>query len=536
MFVSEYCAMSPKKVFVREATGLVKEISTTSYALFAMSIGAMPFAYYVLASLWPLLGGSIVIGGLLGVIMIVVNMIIYWAFITIMPRSGGEYVFVSRTLSPFIGFVGNMAIQTLPVILVGVAMSTIQTASLSQLFGYLAVVNHDQNLLNLTVVITTLPWSFILPILEIILVGLVSLFSLRLFLKAQLIMFLLMMAGMISLIGVLVTLTPTSFASSFNNFVGSYTGNQSDYYQGIIASAAKDGWTVPDINSVNLSLLWLPLFGTIGYFSWQAQMAGELRNPRKTALYGSVGGVLFYFAFLLAAMGLLVNAVGWDFLSSINFLLYNNPGEYSLPAIPYADLLVAITTNPIVASFIIISGIFATFWNCCAIYLVYSRGLFAYSFDGILPKWFAEVSSRTHGPAHAVLTAIIISIVFNIIASIPLTATTFYTFITVYAWVGALLPTIPVAISAIFLYKLRPNLYAMSPLKREALTVLGVLDIILPAVTAYYALTVPTYGANSPFAIELCIGYIVIIALIFIVARIWRGPDLALVWKEIPPE
>ncbi len=92
-------------VFTRASSGLVRQVSTSDtvyYGAMAITIAYMVF----IVTAWPSYPGSsmelatllVVIGGsLLGVV--------YALFASVYPRSGGEYVFLSRVVHPSVGFV-----------------------------------------------------------------------------------------------------------------------------------------------------------------------------------------------------------------------------------------------------------------------------------------------------------------------------------------------------------------------------------------------------------------------------------------------
>ena len=51
--------------------------------------------------------GSYLLGGIIGTIGAVFVALVYGSFMAAMPRSGGEYVFLSRTMHPLLGYVIN---------------------------------------------------------------------------------------------------------------------------------------------------------------------------------------------------------------------------------------------------------------------------------------------------------------------------------------------------------------------------------------------------------------------------------------------
>ena len=104
--------MSDKKsgVFVREATGLVKQVSlldAISINISDMSAGAALAVVGFTTILLPSMSGvNIVIASLLAFTILIPQFIVYTMMTQRMPRTGGDYVWVSRTLG---GFAGNVS-------------------------------------------------------------------------------------------------------------------------------------------------------------------------------------------------------------------------------------------------------------------------------------------------------------------------------------------------------------------------------------------------------------------------------------------
>jgi len=97
------------EVFVRKSSGLVREVGLIGGALFNFSNTA-PFLaagqmlpYFII---WAN-GGNLILGLLIGTIAGMLMNSVYAHFTSAMPRSGGEYMFLGRTLSPTLGFLVN---------------------------------------------------------------------------------------------------------------------------------------------------------------------------------------------------------------------------------------------------------------------------------------------------------------------------------------------------------------------------------------------------------------------------------------------
>lgn len=119
------------KTFVREATGLVREIS--GFRAFVLNLmfttaGAMLIFLVIGQGLFP--GAYLPVSCLLGLIPALVVAYMYAQFSAAFPRSGGDYVFVGRVLHPSIGFMVNFVMTIINISSIGVEAVWITTMAL----------------------------------------------------------------------------------------------------------------------------------------------------------------------------------------------------------------------------------------------------------------------------------------------------------------------------------------------------------------------------------------------------------------------
>ena len=102
-----------KPFYTRQATGLVRDISLWSAV--ALNVSFMGIAYVALA------GTTIPFGfpganpawvAVICAVLSVFPILLYGLFLTAMPRTGGDYVYVSRVLHPWAGFAANFNITS----------------------------------------------------------------------------------------------------------------------------------------------------------------------------------------------------------------------------------------------------------------------------------------------------------------------------------------------------------------------------------------------------------------------------------------
>ena len=116
---------SSSGLFVRQASGLVRDVSMTNALFFNISafVGTAigwAVAFYAFYPEWQALGISAFawMAILTGVACYFLGMIIA-SLTTAMPRSGGDYVFTSRIISPFWGWIESWTLVGSAVTIIG---------------------------------------------------------------------------------------------------------------------------------------------------------------------------------------------------------------------------------------------------------------------------------------------------------------------------------------------------------------------------------------------------------------------------------
>ena len=97
------------QVFARKATGLRREASTADVFIYNtnnQNIGiGVAFVVLLVPALYA--GGSMVVATILAGLLALPMACVYAYFAAAMPRSGGDYIYIGRTLHPFLGFLAS---------------------------------------------------------------------------------------------------------------------------------------------------------------------------------------------------------------------------------------------------------------------------------------------------------------------------------------------------------------------------------------------------------------------------------------------
>ena len=101
-----------RNLFVRNATGLVRELNAFDAFNLVFSAVLIPVGITEVMAFTPIFWphANMLLSFLLATPLVATCGLVYLYFTVIMPRSGGDYVWVSRTVSPFLGFFVNFSV------------------------------------------------------------------------------------------------------------------------------------------------------------------------------------------------------------------------------------------------------------------------------------------------------------------------------------------------------------------------------------------------------------------------------------------
>ena len=300
---------SQGNMFLRNATGLLREVSVLDAFImntFGMNIavGAV-FLFLQAPANFP--QGNMLVAVIIGTLLMAFTLLwVYSTFAAAMPRSGGDYVFVSRTLHPFLGWllgwsqgmwliffwIGFNAWFALTFAL-PVALSTIGAAT-----GQNGWIDLSSNLLASFPIlgITTQWWVIIIGLL--INVGFAALLILggQSFWRWQKVFFL-FAGGSVVLAFLLLLFDGGNIQHAWNTFASQHKGLT---FNQVIPTAVKNGYALPGGFSLSDTLLMLPwVFFVVGYAQGSAQIGGEVKRASRNQYLAMVGGVLVNGAMLV---------------------------------------------------------------------------------------------------------------------------------------------------------------------------------------------------------------------------------------------
>lgn len=535
------------RVFVRDATGLVREFSLVDTTF--MSLGLYAVMYILIwgltVAMYAFPGFDFVLTTTVATVLTAFWALTYGLLGAIMPRAGGDYVWVSRALHPALAFTNNFPFVVVVLATfwgIGVVTWGALTFALSAYLDIFGRIVANPSISALSAAVSSGWLAFILAIIiTLINVG-INILPRGKFSIVIKVLFLASMLVYVAPIVGFVTTSHEQYVSMFNDFATRYYGGGVSY-QGIIDLAKSNGWTVPSYSIVN-SLLAIPV-GMLGYsaFQYVTYASGEVKRAEKNLTYSMILGLVIGLIATVILWVVMVNTVGYNFMAAAAFLAWN--GKYPLPTYsvtPFA-FAVPIFPDPIVTSVTFMSFFVQVGFFCVTpTMLATSRNLFAWSFDRVGPEWLSSINERTHRPLKAltVLTLLVVA-GLAVTAFVPWLTTIFN-----LLWMVFVNGMIVALTAVVFPYTRKDIFDAAPPHARRRiagvplLTIVGVLTFIAMLVSAVACFMNPaTSGPTQPSAFAFGVSLYVIGFVWYCVAK-WRrakeGIDLSMVFREIPPE
>lgn len=521
--------------YVRQATGLVREIGLSSNVVINISAMSIPLALLVATQgTYAFPGANLPLVVVLTVALCIIPTLMYGWLGTTMPRSGGDYVFISRIINPIIGFAANFNITTWYVLFMAQFAALIAPLGIGAALTTIGVSTHNQALVTAAASVSTHNWEFGIGLATLVLSAVLMSLKVTSWTRIVVVLFALSIVGVV----IAAILTAIHGRGDFQVNLARFGG----HYASMISAAHKAGYQGGGF-SLGHTFSATPLaFATFGYAFSSVYAAGEIRAPRRTMMRAfllslGIAGLVVLILFLLAA-----RTFGQDFLGSATYLSNVAPKSYPLATPPFYFLFVAMLTHSsILIAIMGISFVLAFFVVFPITFLIASRNLFAWSFDRILPSKVAEVNDRTHSPVIA--NAIILIVAALFMAFVVYGPSAFLTLVYT-AGAAELLTFVVVAVAATVFPWRRRELYRGSPAARTwfrvpAITVVGVLSVAIYIYFLVPLLTNSTLGANAtPGIVAMIIVVILpfaIYAISYLVNR-RRGVDLGIAFRELPPE
>ena len=202
--------------------------------------------------------------------------------------------------------------------------------------------------------------------------------------------------------------TPNSnFVHTINSFSAPYT-HTSDTYGATIAAGAKAGLLYPSAHGYSFkATLGAMAVGTslFMFYYWGIFMAGEMKGAarRSRQLTTMMGAGYVQGLVVIIAAFVFIHTAGYNFFAAAN------SGDYGVPVSPYYNFFASVVSgSPFLSIVMSLSFLGFLFPGLYINSSMVQRSLFAWSFDGIVPRRLSSVNERTRTPVVAIATVAVL--------------------------------------------------------------------------------------------------------------------------------
>ncbi|MEM3626696.1 MAG: APC family permease [Candidatus Bathyarchaeia archaeon] len=521
-----------KEVYVRRASGLIRNIS----ALDAMVLNIMVmaptaiFVYGVWASaIYP--GVDLPMTALLAIPLSIIVGLFYAVYSAAMPRSGGDYVWISRTLHPSIGFMCNFFLF---IVLLSVAGSYVPWFTQ----WALAPILEANGFVEAAALVSSTEFTFAFAVLFYLVCAAIISRGAKASSAALWTFFILVLAGFVVYVVTMFSVGSSGFAANFNAQSGMN-------YNATMEAAKAAGF--PGEFTITATLLGLS-FTYINFLGFNSTIyvAGEMKDVQKSQFIAIIGAVIVFG--LISWLGYLATYVGMgsNFVGAISYLAAIGDPAYTLTGAgfssgPFFPLLFRYATNTAIYSFYLFTWSMMILGAILTYIMLSVRFIFAWSFDRVLPTALSKVDSRYNSPYVALIFVTVVAIILQ--AAWLWTPLLSYFAYVVFGW---MIMQIIAAISAIAFPHARKDIFEKAPGIVKAkigplrwLDVLAVLSIIIAIWLGYASISPAMVGTINPAILAFTFALYIMGLVIYFISSLYHrktGIPLELSFKEIPPE
>jgi basic amino acid/polyamine antiporter, APA family len=513
-------------VFERKATGLVREagtLDTLIYNINFVSLGLMAaFVFLFSTAFYP--GANLYLTAILTFLLVIPTSLVFAFFAAAMPRSGADYVYVSRTLHPALGMMSSWNNTVWWFIYGGVPSAFFAQFGLAPLFSTVGQMAGISWMQSLGTWFASDVGTFVTG--AALIVTLVAIFSrsLKLYFRIQNTLFFLSLISFV-LIGIIWAVSSKAeIMAQLGQGLGQAT------LRGLGQAAAEAGFA----GGGAFSLKWTILAGTWVYINLvfnqsSAYIGGEVKRASRLQLWSMPIAATLSIAVLLVLLLLGDRALGLDTIGQLA----------ASQGLVFTQIAAFASGSVIIAALILGAFVFQSYTWLPGQITNASRNFLAYSIDGLMPRALGNVHARYHTPVNALV----------LVGAGSVAALAAFVWVDVFATLvgifGFILGFIVVSVAAIvFPYRQRA-MFESSPVNRRfaglpVMTIVGVLSVIALAIMAWAFLTDPSAGLNGhPVLIWMNVGIFLSGLVIYYIAKAVqrsRGVDISRRFAEIPIE
>jgi len=544
--------MTEQGIFVRKASGLIRRVSP--FQALSYSFQAPALLLVAIYMIWGtiLYPGANYLVGSWAVVVIYPSVLIYVLLAIAMPRSGGEYLYVSRSLGPGWGLFTSWQMTINSFIWPGLLTQFAVYYGVPPLLMAVGNATGDLALRDLAVAISdpanpAYIWMFIMGFIFLVFSNLVHYLGVQWVARVSVVAFFAIIIEFIVWALIFGTSNPATFMANVESNLG--ISFQKDVVEVATSTPGFVGGTV----------LSMSIFAGAIYVSqntlastFPANFCGEIKSVAKSQSLAQVGSIAMYAILYTVAAALIYNGIGLENYQAISQLTtigaaapYYSRASELFGTFPSFYLLGMFATDnvylPIVSS---VLYIVAMFCSVAALPMGASRNVFAYSIDGIFPGFLSKVDRRGSPWILCLISAIMgFFTLYLALYTLYLQMIAYSTAIWFLGWVvlgiGAI--AFPYAKGSRGIYEKAPPIVRTKIVGVPVLVILGLLSTIASA-WVVYILFVPAL-AGGPLALAPLITTVTVCSafpwIVYGLARVynkWKKINMDIRFKEIPPD
>jgi basic amino acid/polyamine antiporter, APA family len=530
------------RLFIRQTSGLVRELGIPAATGISLASVAVVNTFINFnAGLTDFAKADMYLPLVAAAIIWLVAMFAYRYLLRAVPRAGGEYVYLSRIVSPVVGSMAGLGIAVVFTYVLSTnahfaaQFTPFMLSGLGAAFHSTAIANAGNHLTSNIAI----AW---LSIIVMLIVAALSLFSVKVVARIIFGLIILQVVAFVVLIGMLAFNSHADFV----NALASYS-HHPGAYQAIIAGGKTNG--VVFGTSIAAAVAIIP-FMVLNYNGvlYSYYVGGELRRPGRTYLYASAISIGVLVVLWVGVWALLRARAGLTFMQAQANLGVLNPTAYgkitSLSSVSgglgYGMVL---SSDPITKILFATAVPLAEIAVNLAFLTVTTRVLFAQAFDRLLPVSVAKVGDRNHAPNVAIAIVLVIGCGFCFLTSLV----NLGSIVALQSLFFALI-LLAGGVAALMLPLRRADLLDLSGVAESErsrflrkVTWVGAATTILALFTVYEL--VAHSSVYGKFSVESIITLVIVLGsgpVIYLIARAIRRQrnslDLAMAMHELPPE
>ena len=520
---------SASGVFTRASSGLVRQVRTDDVMFYGWQQIALGYIIFIVAAWQFYPGASMELATLFATIAGLFIAGCYAFLSMVYPRSGGDYVFMSRILHPVAGIALSMSLVFWQLFYTGVNGAFLAKFGIAPMLSSLGVQEHSPALVAAGNWFSG-KWGLFLG--GVLVIGVFSVVQYRgaaIYFKAQ------RWASYVTAASLLVTFVTLALAATgvldFQHNFDAAAG--AGAYDNVI-KAANDTPAPFSLTQTAFFAAW-PAF-SLWFAVLSVSFGGEVKDGQRSQLRGMTLAIITMGGAMMLLMFLYRKAFGGDFMLASAKV---TPDQFPLDAAPYVNLYTGIAGgNPILTVVNSLWVLSLLFFVGASSLMVSTRSMLAWSLDGMAPKWMSAVSAKFHTPTWALALSAAIAFVWVCLYAFTSSV------LVLGGFLGQCIPFMGVCLAAIVFPFRRKRDFESSAIayrwgKVPVISVIGVIALACVVFVFCRLLVDAAYGANNHLSEVMTVAVTVFALTWYAAFRIYRGrqgADLKGQFSEIPVE